>query len=322
LLVHAFRKDGKAQPPVRLKGNVAAGSSFTFTLNYSSTGTSADLKQVVGDVNGDAKVDCTDVAVVRAAFGKKAGQPGFNPSADLNVDSVVDVRDLLAVTQHLPVGSACGPTLTIAKSGAGQGIVTSAPSGINCGGTCSAQFKEQTQVILTAAPATNSTFLGWTGDCTGSATDTTVMMSADRACTARFGVVTKALTVLLTGGGGGSVRSSPGGIDCSLIGICSAPFPVDSSVTLTAFPAQFSVFRGWSGDRDCLGAAPSITVRLTRDMGCVARFEPEPVSVLYQAHVQDLGWLSEVPTLPLHARQARVEGWKRSGSRGVRFQRF
>ena len=156
LLIHGFRKDGKAQPPVRLNGTVAAGSSFTFTLNYSSTGTSADIKQVVGDVNGDAKVDCTDVAVVRAAFGKKAGQSGFDPRADLNVDGVVDVRDLLAVTQRLPAGSVCGPTLTVGNSGAGQGTVSSAPGGINCGSACSAQFKEQTQVALTAKPSANS----------------------------------------------------------------------------------------------------------------------------------------------------------------------
>jgi hypothetical protein len=59
------------------------------------------------DLNGDGYVDCGDVAIVKASFGKKAGQTGFDPRADVNHDGVVDVRDLAAVTQKLMPGSSC-----------------------------------------------------------------------------------------------------------------------------------------------------------------------------------------------------------------------
>ena len=59
------------------------------------------------DVNGDGKVDCTDVATLKESFGKKSGQTGFNPRADVNGDGVVDVRDLATVSRQLPAGTRC-----------------------------------------------------------------------------------------------------------------------------------------------------------------------------------------------------------------------
>jgi len=59
------------------------------------------------DVNGDGQINCTDVDVVKASFGKKLGQPGFNPAADVNIDGVVNVLDLALVTQKLIPGTTC-----------------------------------------------------------------------------------------------------------------------------------------------------------------------------------------------------------------------
>ena len=53
--------------------------------------------------------------------------------------------------------------LSVTPSGNGAGTVTSMPSGINCGGTCSASFQSGTQITLTAAAANGSTFAGWSG---------------------------------------------------------------------------------------------------------------------------------------------------------------
>jgi uncharacterized repeat protein (TIGR02543 family) len=54
-----------------------------------------------------------------------------------------------------------------------------------------------------------------------------------------------ALTVTLAGTGTGTVTSSPAGINCGAT--CSSLFPLASTVTLTATPAAFSTFTGWSG---------------------------------------------------------------------------
>jgi hypothetical protein len=60
-----------------------------------------------GDLNGDGQVDCADVGMVQAVLGKRSGEPGFDPRADINHDEVVDVTDLTFVAQQLPFGAPC-----------------------------------------------------------------------------------------------------------------------------------------------------------------------------------------------------------------------
>jgi hypothetical protein len=55
--------------------------------------------------------------------------------------------------------------LTVTRSGSGS--VTSSPSGINCGSSCSDRFDDGTKVTLTATPK-NAFFRGWSGGgCSG-----------------------------------------------------------------------------------------------------------------------------------------------------------
>jgi hypothetical protein len=77
-------------------------------------------------------------------------------------------------------------TLTVSKAGIGSGSVTSSPSGINCGSTCSASYDSDTMVTLTATPALASIFNGWTGCDTVSGTSCTVSMIAAKSVTANF----------------------------------------------------------------------------------------------------------------------------------------
>lgn len=51
---------------------------------------------VPGDLNGDGKVNCDDLAIIRASFHKEVGQPGFDIRADLNGDGVVNGKDARA----------------------------------------------------------------------------------------------------------------------------------------------------------------------------------------------------------------------------------
>jgi len=60
-----------------------------------------------GDVNGDGTLSCADLSIVKASLNKRVGQPGFDPRADLTGDGVVDLRDVVFVTQRLPKDSAC-----------------------------------------------------------------------------------------------------------------------------------------------------------------------------------------------------------------------
>jgi len=87
-------------------------------------------------------------------------------------------------------------TLTLTKSGTGSGTVTSNPSGINCGADCSETYTSGSGVTLTATPASDSTFAGWGGGCSGCGTKSTceITMNADRTCSATFNKVTTTTT--------------------------------------------------------------------------------------------------------------------------------
>ncbi len=78
-------------------------------------------------------------------------------------------------------------TLSVSKAGTGSGTVTSSPSGINCGSTCSANYNNGTNVTLTATPSAGSTFNAWGGACSGTGS-CIVSMTAARSVTATFNI--------------------------------------------------------------------------------------------------------------------------------------
>jgi len=160
-------------------------------------------------------------------------------------------------------------TLTVTPAGGGIGTVTSSPAGIVCGATCSFAFTSPTTVTLTATAATGSTFGGWSGSgCSGTGT-CVVVMTQNRSVTATFNAVPSTLTVTKAGGGTGTVKSSPGGIDCG--NTCSASFPTGSSVTLTATAPSGSIFVGWSGG-GCSGTGTCTTVMPIGGQTVIATF--------------------------------------------------
>ncbi len=164
--------------------------------------------------------------------------------------------------------------LTVSKSGSGSGTITSSPAGINCGPVCSYNFSLSISVMLTATPATGSTFTGWSGSgCSGSLT-CIVTMSEARAVNAEFAVVPLGsfnLMVSKSGTGAGTVTSLLAGIDCG--SDCSESLVDGTSVTLTASPAAGSSFTGWSGG--CSGIS-TCTVTMNAARTVTAEFTMPP----------------------------------------------
>ena len=74
--------------------------------------------------------------------------------------------------------------LSVTQVGSGAGRVAADWIGIECGDDCQQLYTDSLPVVLIATPGQGSTFAGWEGD--ADCTDGTVVMSADRACVARF----------------------------------------------------------------------------------------------------------------------------------------
>jgi 6-phosphogluconolactonase len=139
-----------------------------------------------------------------------------------------------------------GVRLGVVRTGSGSGTVSSAPSGVECGGMCSYAFGEDEKVKLTENPELGSTFAGWSGACSGSEATCEVTMSEAREVKAAFNALpTFLLTVELTGMGVGAVTSEPSGIECATT--CSHRFWEGQKVKLNEKPQAGSTFAGWSG---------------------------------------------------------------------------
>ncbi|MDW8478934.1 MAG: hypothetical protein RML12_02530 [Xanthomonadales bacterium] len=107
--------------------------------------------------------------------------------------------------------------LTVTKAGTGTGTVSSSPSGISCGSTCTGNFNQGSTVTLTAVPDSGSSFAGWSGaGCSGTGS-CVVTMSSNQSVTATFNTGT----------------SVPG---CDGV---NAPAPVANRVTSTTIFVNF-----------------------------------------------------------------------------------
>jgi uncharacterized repeat protein (TIGR02543 family) len=84
-----------------------------------------------------------------------------------------------------------------------------------------------------------------------------------------FGALRHTLTVATPGGG--TVSSSPAGIDCGAT--CSHTFDNETTVTLTAHPNEGYAFSGWSGG--CTGTG-ACQVTMDRDLSVTANFTAAP----------------------------------------------
>ena len=238
-------------------GGGGATVQHVLTVATAGTGTGAVSSAPAG-INCGATCsasfdDGTGIALTAAATGGSVFNGWSGACAGSAAQVVVTVDAAKTCTANFATMRALGVSLM----GAGSGSVTGNPAGIACGTTCSASHVDGTSVVLTAAPAVGSAFVQWGGDCAGTATSATIVLTAPRACTAQFEPV-HTLTVTKAGSGGGTVTGNVGGINCGAT--CSADLLFGTSATLTATAANGSVFAGWSGA--CSGGSAAVSVTM------------------------------------------------------------
>lgn len=166
--------------------------------------------------------------------------------------------------------------VVIGKAGNGEGRVTSTPDGIDCGSTCAFSFVSTDDparyqpVTLSAEAEPGSEFEGF-GEC---GRDTCaidpVQAGETYEVTATFVRVRPSqLPMAVSVTGSGRVTSNPAGIDCGPK--CSASFPTDTDVSLTANATPGWSFSGWAGA--CTGAG-TCGVRMSSPRSVTATFAP------------------------------------------------
>jgi hypothetical protein len=144
---------------VQAATRAANATTFSTPINLSTTGQDAESPEVATGPDGTTTITWT--------------RDNGNGSDPMEAEGIVQ-----AVTATPPPS-----VLTVTKIG--NGTVTSTPANINCGTTCTATITNLTTITLTATPAADSTFSGWSGDCTGTST-CTVSMTDARNVTATF----------------------------------------------------------------------------------------------------------------------------------------
>ena len=99
--------NASGQPVVGTVNADGVSATFNNVVTFSTVVAYISTGSLLGDVNGDGKVNCADVSIVKSAFGKRTGQAGYNVAADLNNDGTVNILDLFIVSRQLAAGTVC-----------------------------------------------------------------------------------------------------------------------------------------------------------------------------------------------------------------------
>ena len=148
-------------------------------------------------------------------------------------------------------------TLTATKAGTGSGSLT-AP-GLSCiSNSVPVYMTTMRQSYITATADPGSVFGSWSGCDSVNGNVCTILINGDKNVDGTF-YLEYTLLVHLVGTGDGRVVSTPTGIDCEPT--CSDTFPVNTPVTLRAYPYGGSAFAYWSGA--CSGAATTCEITMS-----------------------------------------------------------
>jgi peptidoglycan/xylan/chitin deacetylase (PgdA/CDA1 family) len=164
-----------APPPVTYGLTVSKGGTGAGTVTSNPTGIDCGTACSANYGSGTV-VNLTATASTAGNGSSFAGWSGACSGTAACSVTMSAVKNVTATFNPLPPPARYA--LTVAKGGAGTGTVTSSPTGINCGGTCAADFNSGTVVTLTATPDSGMLFTGWSGDCSGTGTCSVTMGAA------------------------------------------------------------------------------------------------------------------------------------------------
>lgn len=186
--------------------------------------------------------------------------PGRDDYYGHGIPGRIDVR----ASEYLARLDAPQQPVTVAVTPDGGGRVTSAGPGIACPPACSIPFDGDTTVRLVATAADGYVFRGWSGSCSGPATQCAVVADSALDVTATFeALVAYRVRVV----GSGRITTLTDACDAR----CTWDAPARTTVDLHAEPERGARFAGWSGA--CAGERARCRVRIGKAVRVVATFE-------------------------------------------------
>ena len=169
-----------------------SGGPTTYGLSVNTTGTGTGTVNSAPDTGIICPTDCGETytagttTTLTASPGPGSyftGWTGDCAFAGTNSTCMVTMNAGKNVTAQFDLNGATSFNLSVVKSG--NGTVSSSPSGIDCGPTCTAGFPSGEVVSLTATPTAPAVFAGWGGACVGTG-PCSVTMSAAKTVMAAF----------------------------------------------------------------------------------------------------------------------------------------
>jgi hypothetical protein len=164
---------------------------------------SADLQEFFDIVGADALLTAT--ASPGSIFAGWGGACLFSRSGSTcTLPRVFGPTSRTAIARFERLSIIRPSTLTVSLAGTGAGTVTG--PGISCPGDCAQGYVNNAAVALSATPAAGSSFAGWSGSCSGTASGCALTMNGGKTVTATF-------TADPATGGGGDPGAPAGGGD-------------------------------------------------------------------------------------------------------------
>ena len=244
--------------------SLAIGTSPNWALLFSSLSTAVSVNShpltlaTTGAGNGTVTGAGTyyegSVVQIQAIPNSTSAFAGWVTTAGSNCTS--PTNPTVSVTVNLD--TICTASFSVPNVVLPNRVLTLASAGTGSGTTMGAgTYPDGTVVTITAAPAANSFFAGWTPAACSSGS---VTMTADTTCTATFTLLPSVtLTVNTTGTGLGAVTGA-------------GTYTQGANATLTAVPNVGSIFTGWSGSAGCTGTTSPLTLLMDSTKTCTATF--------------------------------------------------
>jgi YD repeat-containing protein len=225
---------------------------YTLTVSKSGTGSGTVTSNPAGincgnDCNKAYNPGTSVTLTARAASGSTFA--GWSGACSGTGDCVVTMDSNKSVTAAFNLQTQY--SLTVVKTGTGDGTVTSTPAGISCGSTCSETFQNATKVKLTAKANPDSIFTGWSGGGYSGTKPCQVTVDSAITVTASFDKKVPHISVSLNPLQFGSVKvgksgkktlkiinNGTGDLSVSIGGLAGTEFSVAGSTNITVKPKK------------------------------------------------------------------------------------